>query len=324
MAEYLRWGVLGAANFARTQMAPAIHAARGGVLAALATSDPAKAAGFTAVAPELRVHDSYDALLADPQIDAIYIPLPNTMHVEWTRRAVEAGKHVLCEKPIAMTASEIDDLIALRDGSGKLVAEAWMIAHHPQFAKARELLQEDALGKLVRVDSTHSFYNADPGNIRNQAAAGGGALPDVGIYAFGSVRLITGQDPQQILAAHLDWEGGVDTAAHVMARFPDFLYTGRVSTRAAPWQEILLHGERGVMRLSVPFNVNVFGPATLELFGPGLETRTWRWPGDNHYVLQVEAFNAAALGQADFPLPLEFCRGTQAFIDQIYAAAQKG
>ncbi|WP_417724817.1 Gfo/Idh/MocA family protein [Salipiger sp.] len=324
MADHIRWGVLGASNFARNHMAPAIHAARGGAFAALATSSPDKAAGFAAFAPGIRVHDSYDAMLADPEIDAVYIPLPNALHVEWSIRAAEAGKHVLCEKPIAMKADEFDRLIEARDRTGKLIAEAWMVAHHPQMAKARELLQEGAIGKLVRVDSTHTFFNADLDNIRNKPDAGGGALPDIGIYAFGSIRLITGQEPGEILAAKIDWQNGIDASAHVMAQFPDFLYTGRVSMRAAPWQEIVLHGETGVMRLPVPFNVQVFGEARLELHGPGLEIREWRWPAANHYVLQVEAFNATVKGEADYPLPLEFGRGTQDFVDRIYAASPQG
>lgn len=321
MADHVRWGILGASNFARQKMAPAIHGARGGALTALATSNPDKAVPFADLAPGLRVHDSYDALLDDTEIDAIYIPLPNAMHVDWSVRAAEAGKHVLCEKPIAMKASGFDELIAARDRTGKMIAEAWMVAHHPQMAKARELLQEGAIGKLVRVDSTHSFFNDDLGNIRNRPEEGGGALPDIGVYAFGSVRLITGQEPGELLAVDVDWQNGIDASAHVMARFPGFLYTGRVSMRAALWQEIVLHGETGLMRLPVPFNVQDFGEARLELHQPGLEVHEWRWPADNHYILQVEAFNATVRGDADYPLPLEFCRGTQDFIDRIYAAA---
>lgn len=269
MGDYVRWGILGAANFAKNHMGPAIHAGRGGALTALATSKPEKAEPFAAFAPGLRVHDSYDALLADPEIDAVYIPLPNALHVEWSRKAAEAGKHVLCEKPIAMQAEEIDDLVAVRQKTSKLIAEAWMVAHHPQFAKARELLQAGEIGDLLRVDSTHSFYNDDMQNIRNQADVGGGAMRDIGVYAFGSIRLITGQEPGEILAAQIDWQNGVDASAHVMAQFPGFLYTGRVSTRAALWQEIVLHGTKAVMRLPVPFNVQVFGEARVEVHGRG-------------------------------------------------------
>ena len=132
----VNWGVLGAAKFAREHMARAIHEAEGARLHSLATSDPAKAEGFRAFCPDLKVHASYDALLADPEVDAVYIPLPNHLHVEWTRKAALAGKHVLTEKPIALAAVEIDGLIALRDASGLLVTEAYMIVHHPQWQRS--------------------------------------------------------------------------------------------------------------------------------------------------------------------------------------------
>ncbi|EEX16425.1 oxidoreductase domain protein [Citreicella sp. SE45] len=317
MADHLRWGILGAAKFAREHMAPAIHAARGGALAAIATSSRDKARPFDDLAPGIAVHDSYEALLADPSIDAVYIPLPNALHVEWSQKAAEAGKHVLCEKPIAMTAEGIDALIETRDRTGKLIAEAWMIAHHPQYAKARALIQDGALGEIVRVDSTHSFYNDDLDNIRNRPETGGGALGDIGIYAFGSIRLLTGQDPQEMLSVQTDMRNGVDATTHITARFPDFLYTGRISMRAAPWQEIVVHGTSAVLRLPVPYNAQVFGQASVELHRSGGNVETWRFPAENHYVLQVEAFNRAVSEAADWPLPLEFSRGTQAWIDNV-------
>ncbi|MDP4992001.1 MAG: Gfo/Idh/MocA family oxidoreductase, partial [Marivita lacus] len=156
----LRWGILGAAKFAREHMAPAIHAARRSRLAMLATSDPAKAAAFTAMDSGLRVVDSYDAVLSDPEIDAVYIPLPNSMHVDWTRRALEAGKHVLCEKPIAMRADEIDALIDLRDRTGLLAVEAYMIVHHPQWEQVRTWVQEGAIGALRRDNETFTYDNS--------------------------------------------------------------------------------------------------------------------------------------------------------------------
>ena len=321
MADHLRWGILGAAKFAREYMAPAIHAARGGALAAIATSSRDKAAPFEAFAPGLRIFEDYDALLADPGIDAVYIPLPNAMHVAWSRKAAEAGKHVLCEKPIAMQAEEIDGLIETRDRTGMLIAEAWMVAHHPQYAKARALIEEGALGRIIRIDSTLSFFNDDLDNIRNRPETGGGALGDIGIYAFGAVRLLTGQEPEALLSVEADWLNGVDASVHLTARFPGFLYSGRISMRAAPWQEIVVHGEKAVMRLPVPFNARVFGEPRVELHRADLSVETWRWPRDDHYVLQVEAFNRAVLEGADWPLPLEASRGTQAFIDRIQAAA---
>lgn len=206
----IRWGILGAANFARQHMGPALAAAPGGRLDAVATSDPAKVAPFRAFAPDLRVHESYDALLADPEIDAVYIPLPNHLHVEWALKAMAAGKHVLCEKPIAMTEAEFDTLIAARDAAGVLAAEAYMIVFHPQWQRVRALLAEGALGRLWSISGAFSYNNRDMNNIRNQAGKGGGGLRDIGVYTFGSARYATGLDPEDI-AARITYEDGVDT-----------------------------------------------------------------------------------------------------------------
>ena len=153
-----------------------------GEIAAIASRTPGKAAAMAAPYGAVRLHDSYEALLADPGVDAIYIPLPNHQHVEWTAKCLEAGKHVLCEKPIALRAEEIDGLIALRDRTGLVAAEAFMVTHHPQWIRARELVAEGAIGTLRQVQGAFSFFNDDPGNIRNRADLAGGALRDIGVY----------------------------------------------------------------------------------------------------------------------------------------------
>lgn len=316
----IRWGVLGAANFAKNHMAPAIHAAKGAELAALATSDPAKAQGFLDFAPGMRVHHSYDALLADPDIDAVYIPLPNHLHVEWTLKALDAGKHVLCEKPIALRADQFDALIAARDKAGLLAAEAFMIVHHPQFIRARELVQGGAIGNLVHVDATFSYYNDDTGNIRNQPDAGGGGLPDIGVYTFGSARFVTGAEPIAIPYAKLRYEHGVDVFAQVAADFPSFTYSAVVSMRMHPRQQITFHGDKGVLRLTCPYNANLFDVAQLTLETDDHTVVTERWPAANHYVLQVENFCKSVRDGIDYPCPLEFSRGTQEMIDMVFAA----
>lgn len=316
----VRWGILGAANFAKEHMGPAIHAAKGAELAALATSSPEKAAGFQAFAPGLTVHDSYDALLADPSIDAVYIPLPNHLHVEWTIKALEAGKHVLCEKPIAMASDEFDAMIAARDKAGLLAAEAFMIVHHPQFIRARELVQEGAIGNVIHVDTTFSYYNDDMSNIRNQAALGGGGLPDIGVYTSGSARFVTGQEPVAVPYAKLRFENGVDVFAQIAADFETFTYAAVVSTRMFPRQEITFHGDKGILRLTCPFNANLHDVAALTLENNGQTRVQERWPAANHYVHQVENFCATVRGEADYPCPLEWSRGTQTMLDMIYAA----
>lgn len=316
----IRWGVLGASNFAKNHMAPAIHQAAGAEFAALATSDPGKAEGFRAFAPGLKLHDSYDALLADPSIDAVYVPLPNHLHVEWALKALEAGKHVLVEKPLGLTAADFDAVIARRDATGLVAAEAFMIVHHPQFIRARELVQGGAIGKLVHCDAVFSYFNNDRGNIRNQPGAGGGALPDIGVYTFGSVRFVTGEDPVAVPYARIRMENGVDVFDQVVADFPSFSYSGLVSMRMFNRQEVVFHGETGVLRVTCPFNANVFGQAELRLENEAMKVTVERFPGVNHYVLQVENFGRAIRGEAAYPCPLEFSRGTQAMIDMAYAA----
>jgi predicted dehydrogenase len=319
----LRWGVLGAANFALNHMAPAIHAARGAEFKALATSNPAKAVPFQEFAPGLQVHESYDALLADPTIDAVYVPLPNHLHVEWAIKALEAGKHVLCEKPIALADADFDALIAARDKAGKLAAEAFMIVHHPQFQRAQELVQGGAIGVLKHVDATFSYYNDDTGNIRNQAKSGGGGLRDIGVYTFGAARFVSGVEPVAVPYANLTLENDVDVFAQVAADFPEFTYSAIVSMRMHNRQQITFHGEKGVLQLTCPFNANVLDQATLRLETEANTVTTERWPGVNHYVLQVENFCESVKTGANYPCPLEFSRGTQKMMDMVFAAGNR-
>ena len=315
----VRWGILGAAKFAREFMGPALTLAPGGHVAALATSDPAKAAPFRVFAPDLRVHDSFEALLADPGIDAVYIPLPNHLHVAWSVKAMQAGKHVLCEKPMAMQAKDFDPLIAARDAAGVVAAEAFMIVHHPQWQRARQLLAEGAVGRLWRIEGAFSFNNRDPANIRNQAGMGGGGLRDIGVYVMGCARFATGLEPTEV-QARIEWENGVDVYASISARFGAAHYAAFTSIRMHPRQEITFHGEEGVLRLPVPFNARVFGEARLELHR-GMETITERWPAVNQYELQAAAFNRAVRDGSAYACPLEFSRGTQAMMDAAFASA---
>ncbi|NIZ15679.1 Gfo/Idh/MocA family protein [Phaeobacter sp. HF9A] len=327
MPEPIRWGILGAANFAREHMGPAIHAAEGAELAALATSSVTKAAPFQAFAPGLRLHDSYEALLADPAIDAVYIPLPNHLHVEWALRAMQAGKHVLVEKPATLREPEFEQLIAARDAAGVLAAEAYMIVHHPQWQRARELVQSGAIGRLRHVSGKFSFDNREEvDNIRNRAETAGGALRDIGVYVFGSARFVTGEEPQEI-SAQIEWENGVDVLSNVQARFPGFVYTAYVSTRMHPYQEMVFHGEAGVLRVTTPFNARVFGEAQLELHSAAAsgaaagQVTTERFPMADQYKLQVEAFGRSIREGTPYACPLEFSRGTQSMMDQVFAVA---
>lgn len=316
----IRWGVLGAANFALTDMAPAIHAARGAELAALATASPEKAAPFRAFAPGLRWHDSYEALLDDPEIDAVYIPLPNHLHVEWTEKALAAGKAVLCEKPMALDLAGVDRLIAARDAAGVLAAEAYMIVHHPQWQRVKALLAEGTLGELRHVNALFCFNNPDPGNIRNRTETGGGALYDIGVYPCGAARFATGQDPAEI-SARLIRENGVDVTADVTAQFAGFSFFAKLSMRQCPWQEVVFQGTEGVLRLAAPFNAGKYGEARVEFRDAAGRVCVESFPTARQYVLQVEAFGESVRTGAPYACPLEFTRGTIDMIGRAFASA---
>ena len=319
----VNWGVLGAARFARDQMARAIHEAEGARLHALATSDPAKAAGFLAFCPDLKCHTSYEALLADPEVEAVYIPLPNHLHVDWTLKAIAAGKHVLTEKPIALKADHIDALIAARDASGLLVSEAYMIVHHPQWQRARQLVAEGAIGRILHADAAFSYDNrTDPGNIRNRPETGGGSIPDIGVYTYGSVRWVTGAEPVW-LRARIRRENGVDTFAQVWGDMAGpqgrFTYGTMTSMRLPPRQEVVFQGEAGLIRMTGPFNPGLFAEAQLHMLRPGRPDHIERFPGARQYRNQVEAFGRAIRSGAAYPWQLEDAKGTQAMIDMVFA-----
>lgn len=317
----IRWGILGAAKFAQDHMAPALQLARGADFTAIATRDAAKAAPFTALRPGLRVHDSYDALLADADIDAVYIPLPNSMHIDWSIKALDAGKHVLCEKPIALRAGDIDALIAKRDETGLQAAEAYMIVHHAQWQRARDLIQNGAIGRLRHVSGLFCFNNAaDTGNIRNMPDTGGGCIPDIGVYTYGATRFATRQDPLAITDAQLVWENGVDVVASVSAQFDGFTAHWMNSMRMANHQTMTFLGEGGTLILTTPFNAGVHDQAELVL-QRGATREVERYPSVNQYVQQLEAFGRAIDGSEPFAWTLEDAQGTQALIDTVYAKA---
>jgi len=319
----MNWGVLGAANFALRHMAPAIHEAEGARLYALATPSAEKAKDFKSFCPDLRVHDSYDALLADPAVEAVYIPLPNHLHVEWTLKAVAAGKHVLTEKPIAMKAGEIDALIAARDRTDLLVTEAYMIVHHPQWQRAKALVEAGAIGRILHADAHFSYDNrGDPGNIRNRPETGGGSIPDIGVYTYGSVRHVTGAEPVR-LTSRISSENGVDVFAQVLGDMAgptgSFTYHAMTSMRLPPRQEVVFQGEGGVIRLTAPFNAGLFGEAQLHMYRPGEPDHIERFPGARQYRNQVECFVRSVREGTAYPWRLEDARGTQAMIDAVFA-----
>jgi predicted dehydrogenase len=321
----VKWGILGAANFALNHMGPAIHAAKGAELVVVASSGADKVAKFQAFAPAARFVPGYEALLADPEIEAVYIPLPNHLHVEWTLKALAAGKHVLTEKPIAMQADEIDALIAARDRSGLLATEAYMIVHHPQWQRAKAWLEAGEIGTLRHVDAQFSFCLKDMGNIRNKPDTGGGSLRDIGVYTFGSARFVTGAEPVD-LSSRVVRENGVEIFAQVATTMAGplgrYTYNSMTTMRAYARQVVTFQGDKGMIRLEGgPFNSNVNDMAEVELHQGGNRVITERFPAVNQYALQVENFGKTIRSGAAYPWSLENAKGTQAMIDWAYREA---
>jgi len=316
----VNWGILGAAKIAREWLCPAIHLSAKGRIGAVASRSMAKAQELAAPYGDVSCYGSYEALLADPRIDAIYIPLPNSDHVEWTLKCLKAGKHVLCEKPIAMKAAEIDQLIAVRDQTGLLAAEAFMVTHHPQWQRVRELVQSGKLGNLRHVDGAFTFFNDDMGNIRNQPAYGGGALPDIGVYPAVTTRFVTGEEPVA-MRAQIEWENGVDTTARAQANFPGFTMDFYVSIRMALRQQMVFHGEKAVLTLNAPFNAGSYGQAEIDIRYPDGRHEIEVFQTADQYLNQFNAFHDTLLNGTGFPCPLEFSKGNQRMIDMVYDAA---
>ncbi len=318
MTNYLTWGILGTARFALGTMAPAIHAASRSRLKSIATRTPDRTAPFTERFPGLHVETAYDAILNDPEIDAVYIPLPNALHTEWSIKAATAGKHVLCEKPIALSIPDIDRLITTRDATGKLIAEAWMPAHHPQWARTRALIADGAIGTLKTVTGSFCFGGLDASNIRLNPDMGGGALYDIGVYPIGGFRFATGLEPTP---THVDWvlENDVDTSAWIAMRAGDIRFNFHLSMRTTKHQHMAFHGTKGKLTLQTPFNAHYWGEAQIHLSRSDTEAEVIRFPQIDQYIAQVESVAAHALDGAPFGNPLEFTRGTQAALDAIFA-----
>ncbi|ABD56315.1 Gfo/Idh/MocA family protein [Jannaschia sp. CCS1] len=323
MTKHLTWGILGTARFALGTMAPAIHAARRAHLKSVATRNPDRAAPFVEKFPRITVEPSYEAILNDPEIDAVYIPLPNALHTEWSIKAAQAGKHVLCEKPIGLNAGDIDRLTAARDATGKLIAEAWMPAHHPQWARARDMLADGAIGALKTVTGSFTFGGLPADNIRLNRDLGGGALFDIGVYPIGGFRFATGLEPVPV---HVDWglENGVDTSAWVAMRAGDVRFNFHVSMRTTKHQHMTFDGTDATLTLTMPFNAHSWGEAEMHLMRSEAEAEVIRFPAVDQYIRQVEAVSAHVLDGAPFGNPLEFTQGTQAALDAIFAMGHGG
>lgn len=321
----LRFGILSTAKIGRDMVVPAIQDAENCVVTAIASRDLARARQMADRFSVPHAFGSYEEMLASDTIDAVYIPLPTSQHVEWTIKAADAGKHVLCEKPIALKAEEIDSLIAARDRNKVLVMEAYMIAYAPVWRKVRSLLADGAIGRLRHIQGTFTYFNRDAGNMRNIPALGGGGLPDIGVYPTISARFVTGREPLRIQAVtERDPEFGTDIYSSVKADFGDFELTFYVSTQMANRQVMVFHGTEGFIEVKSPFNADRYGAEELELTNRShSESQIFRFPGSRQYKREAEAFASAALGEGTEIVALESSKLNQKVIDAIYRASEK-
>lgn len=328
--QNVSWGVLSTAKIGREQVIPAMQQGTLAHIDAIASRDDASA---RRVASELgipKAYGSYEALLADPDIQAIYNPLPNHLHVPWTIRALEAGKHVLCEKPVALTAEEARSLIAARDRSGKLVAEAFMVRQHPQWHRARDIAGSGRIGDVRSIQTFFSYFLLDPANVRNQADIGGGGLLDIGCYAIATARYIFGAEPLRVVAAiERDPELRVDRLSSGLAEFPGNRHlTFTCSTQLSPHQRVTIVGTTGRIEVVIPFNAPDVVPSRLIIddgsqLGCGSSV-VEELPTANQYTLQGEMFSRAVLGQAPLAYPIEDAILNMRVIDALFRSAETG
>lgn len=321
----IRWGILSSAKIGVTHAIPAIRETEGNKVVAIASRTAEKAQEVARRFGVVRAYDNYEAVLDSDEIDAVYVPLPSSHHVEWSHKAANAGKHVLCEKPIALRASDIDTLIEARDANGVEVSEAIMAIYHPQWRKVRALIADGAIGALRHVTASFAYYNVDPGNIRNQIETGGGALPDIGCYPLATTRFVTGASALRALA-HIRRDPAFSTDVDVAARvdFGGFTLSMHVGTQMAWRQTACFHGELGFLEVSAPFNAVPGQAETVLLFRDARHLpETFTFEGLNQYRLQFETF-ARAITKAggNELLRLEDSRKTQSIIDAIYRSAE--
>ncbi|WVT73449.1 Gfo/Idh/MocA family oxidoreductase [Sinorhizobium chiapasense] len=321
----LRFGILSTAKIGRDLVVPAIQDAENCVVSAIASRDFAKARAMADRFSAPHAFGSYEDMLTSDVIDAVYIPLPTAQHVEWSVKAANAGKHVLCEKPIALRASEIDALIAARDRNGVLIAEAFMVTYSPVWRKVRALLAEGAIGRLRHVQGAFTYFNRDPNNMRNIPALGGGGLPDIGVYPTITTRFVTGQEPVRVQAnTDRDPEFGTDIYSSVRADFGDFELSFYISTQLAARQIMVFHGDKGFIEVKSPFNADRYGREEVELTNQNhAQSQLFRFQDARQYKLQAEAFSRAAKGEPEEVVTLENSRLNQRFIDAIYRASAK-
>jgi len=329
VTDKIRWGVLGVAKIATQKVIPAMLRGRWSTVTAIASRDRAKAHAAARQLGLPKAYGSYEELLADPDIDAIYNPLPNHLHVPWSARAAERGKHVLCEKPIALTAAEARQLVAVRDRTGVKMQEAFMVRTHPQWLRTRELIRGGRIGNVRSILGYFSYFNDDAGNIRNNPEFGGGGLMDIGCYLINTSRFIFDRPPDRVMGLiDLDARFNVDRTVSMLLDFGDAHSVGTCSTQIAAYQRMHIFGTRGRIEIEIPFNAPIDRPSRLFLGGrddaPGGSVEEIQVDTCDQYTIQGDLFSKAILAGTGEAVPLEDAVENMECIEAVFRSASSG
>jgi predicted dehydrogenase len=329
MSKKIRWGVLSTANIGVKKVIPGIQAGQLSVVTAIASRDLAKAQAAAKALGIPKAYGSYEELLADPDIDAIYNPLPNQLHVPWTIKAAKAGKHVLCEKPLSLTVAEAKTLLDVRQRAGVKIGEAFMIRSFTQWLRLRELLDAGRIGELRAVTGFFSYFNDDPKNIRNQVESGGGALYDIGCYCIHAARYAFGGQPRRVVGLiDRDPVMQIDRLTSALMDFSGGQATFTCSTQLIPYQRVQFMGTKGRIEIEIPFNAPKDRPTRLfidntgDIFGGGIETEEFATA--DQYTAQGDEFSRAVLEGGEVPVPLEDAIANMAVIEAVFRSAEAG
>lgn len=325
----LRFGIISTARIGLERVIPAMQSCDAVSIDAIASRDHERAVEAAKGLGIAKTYGSYEALLADPEIDAVYNPLPNHLHVPVSIQAAEAGKHVLCEKPIALDVDEAKALLDARERTGMVIAEAFMVRHHPQWQKARELVQTGRIGRLRAVQAVFSYMNRDPGNVRNQADIGGGGIYDIGCYPIVTARYLFADEPVRVLAlVERDPDFGTDRLASATLHFPEGQAQFICSTQLVPQQRLSILGTEGRIELDIPFTPLENETSRLLIDDGshrGFEAaEDINFDGINQYTLQGDHFARVVRGEAELAFPLEDAVMNMAVIDALYRSGESG
>jgi predicted dehydrogenase len=329
MANKVRWGILSTAAIGVKKVIPGMQRGKFTEVTAIASRDRRKA---EETARKLRIpkaYGSYEELLADPQIEAIYNPLPNQLHVPWSIRAAEAGKHVLCEKPLSLTVAEAKTLLAVRDRTRVKIGEAFMVRTHPQWLRTRELVASGRIGSLRSVSGFFSYFNRDATNIRNNPDYGGGGLMDIGCYPINTSRFVFGEEPSRVSGIiEKDPEMRIDRLTSAILDFPSGQSIFTCSTQLVSYQRMQFLGTKGRIEIEIPFNAPIDRPCRIfiddgrDVSGGGITTEAFRIC--DQYTIQADAFSRAVREGTEVPVPLEDAIKNMAVIEAIFRSAESG